>query len=74
MSVIDDATLARISFEARQILFWRTVLTLLAGFFYGLGFVAARVLGLVWLALAWVFTAVRVGWREGRKPYSRPRA
>lgn len=74
MSVIDDATLNQISFEARQILFWRTVLLVLARLFWGVGFVAARAFGLLWLALAWVFTAVRVGWLEGRKPYQRPRA
>jgi len=74
MSVIDDAALNRISFEARQILFWRTVLLVLARLFWGVGFVTARAFGLLWLALAWVFTAVQVGWREGRKPYQRPRA
>lgn len=68
MVVLDDATVELITVRAREIRFWRTVLTLLAGLFYGIGWTAARVCGGVWLALAWMFTAVRVGWQEGRKP------
>jgi hypothetical protein len=72
MAFLDDVLTrvptAQITREARQIHFWRTVLTLLAGLFFGLGWLAARGFGFAWFALAWTATAVKVGWVEGRKP------
>lgn len=67
MVVLDDATLAQISTRARQISFGRTLLTLIAGLLFGLGWVTARVLGLLWLGLAWSAVAIKLGWTEGRK-------
>lgn len=63
--------LERISAEAREVRFTRTVLTLLAGLLFGLGWVVARACRVVWAALAWAVTAVRVGWREGLADRSR---
>ena len=37
MVVLDDTTVDLISRQARDIHFWRTTLTLLAGLFYGIG-------------------------------------
>lgn len=65
--------LGRISERARQVHFWRTVLTLLAGLLFAVGWVVAKGFGVVWLAVAWTATAVVVGWQEGRKNASRPR-
>lgn len=58
----------RITAQAREVRFWRTVLTALAGVLFGLGWLAARGFAAVWLAVSWAVVAVRVGWREGRKP------
>jgi hypothetical protein len=58
----------RISKQAKEVRFWRTVATVLAGLLWGLGWCAAKVCALVWLALAWAVTAVRVGWADARRP------
>lgn len=60
--------LEQITREAREIHFWRTVLTLLAGLLYGVGWVVGKALGVLWLAGAWVVAAVKVGYREARAP------
>lgn len=57
--------LERISAEARELKFARTMLTLLGGLLFGLGWIVARACRAVWSALAWSVAAVRVGWREG---------
>ena len=51
---------------AREIKLGRTLLTLLAGLFYVLGWVAAKVVGVIWFGIAWSYTAAKVGWNEGR--------
>lgn len=58
----------RINRQARDIHFWRTVLTILAGLLFGIGFLTAKAFGVAWLAMAWTATAVRVGWQDARKP------
>lgn len=63
-AVLDRVPVQRISDEARQVHFGRTVLTLIAALFYGLGWLVAK----VWLAVAWCATAVKVGWQEARTP------
>ena len=67
MAIIDPALTARISTEARDVHFGRTVLTILATLLFGLGWIAAKAVTLTWLALAWSATAIKVGWQEGRK-------
>lgn len=56
-----------ITAQAREVHFWRTVLTVIAALLFGLGWVMAKTFALVWLAFAWSAVAVREGWREGRK-------
>lgn len=68
MAVLDAVPLDRITAEARQVHFGRTVLTLLAAVLFGIGWTVAKVFGVVWLTLAWTATAVKVGWVEARKP------
>lgn len=65
-SVIDRVPVDRITAEAREVTFVRTVLTLVAMVLWGVGWVAGKVLGAIWLALAWSATAVKVGWIEAR--------
>lgn len=64
---VDRVPVERISTEAREVRFWRTVLTVLAGLLFGLGWLAAKAFGLLWLAAVWSATAVKVGWQEGRR-------
>lgn len=62
----------RINERARQIHFWRTVLTLIAGLLFGLGWTVAKGFGGLWLVLTWTATAVAVGWQDARRPTSTP--
>lgn len=57
----------RINEQAKQVRFWRTVATVLAGLLWGLGWLAAKVCAVAWLALTWAAVAVRVGWTDGRQ-------
>ncbi len=66
MAVLEQIPIQRITDEARQVHFGRTVLTVIAGLLFGLGWVTAKTLGGLWLALAWSVTAVRLGWVEAR--------
>ena len=59
LNVLGRVPTDRITREARDIRFWRTVLALVAAVLFGVG----------WLAVAWTATAVKVGWQEGRKPH-----
>lgn len=65
--VLERVPVERINREARETHFWRTVLTLVAGLLYGVGWLAAKGFTLLWLVLAWSAVAVRVGWQEGRR-------
>lgn len=67
-TMIDRIPLERITTEAKEVHFGRTVATLIAGLLYMLGWVVAKVFGAFWFAAAWAATAVKVGWDEGRKP------
>lgn len=68
-AVLDRVPVDRITAEARKIRFWRTVLTLLAGLLFLIGWSVAKAFGVAWLVAAWTATAVKVGWLEGRKPH-----
>lgn len=57
----------KISEQAKEVRFWHTVATALAGLLWGLGWLTAKAFALVWLALAWAVVAVRVGWADGRR-------
>ena len=52
-----------ITAQAREVHFGRTVLTLVAAVFFGLGWVVAR----AFFCVAWCGTAVRLGWQAGRQ-------
>lgn len=66
MTVLDHVPMDRITREAREVHFVRTLLTALAGLFWLLGFSVAKALGGLWFAAAWVATAVRLGWSDAR--------
>jgi len=67
MVTVDTVVLDRITKQAREIRFSRVLLTVLAGIFYGIGWITARGFGVLWLALTWSAVAVKVGWQEGRR-------
>jgi hypothetical protein len=65
--VLEHVPVEQINRQAREIHFWRTMLTLCAGLLFGLGWLVAKAFAVAWLAMAWTATAVKVGWQEGRK-------
>lgn len=71
MTVLDRVPVERITAEARQVEFGRMLLTLIGAVFYAVGWVAAKVFGVLWFAAAWSATAVKVGWQDGRSPRGR---
>lgn len=62
VEAVHRVPVARISDEARQVRFWRTVLTVLAGVLWLVGWSLSK----VWLAVAWCCVAVKVGWNDAR--------
>ena len=56
--------LAVINTEAKQVQFSRFVLTLLAGVLYGIGWTVRKLFVVLWLAIAWSWTALKLGWQE----------
>lgn len=66
MTFFDQALTERITVEARQVHFWRTVLTVVAGLLFGLGWISYKAVAGLWLVMAWCAAAVKVGWQEAR--------
>lgn len=66
MTFFDHVLTDRITVEAREVRFWRTVLTVVAGLLYGLGWLSYKALAGLWFVAAWCAAAVRVGWQEAR--------
>lgn len=66
MTFFDEALTERITVEARQVHFWRTVLTVVAGLLFGLGFITYKTFAALRFAAAWAGAAVKVGWQEAR--------
>ena len=60
--------LDEITEQAREVRPARTVLTLIAGALFGLGWLAAKAFAVAWLCLSWSWTAVRVGWQSAHGP------
>jgi hypothetical protein len=56
----------RITAQARTVKFSHVLLTLIAAVLYAVGWAAGKVLGAIWLAIAWSGTAVKVGGVEAR--------
>jgi hypothetical protein len=71
VSFFDDVLTERITVEARQVHFWRTVLTVVAGILYGVGWLTYKVLAGTWFVLAWCGAAVRVGWQEAHSTHQK---
>lgn len=65
-TMLDRVPVDRITTEAREVHFRRTVLTVLAGLLWLVGWSAGKAFTAVWFALAWAWTAVRLGWSDAR--------
>lgn len=68
---VDRVPVERITAEAKQVSFWRSVLRLLAAVLFGLGWLTAKAFAVLWLAGVWSVTAVRLGWQEARRGAAR---
>lgn len=67
-TVLDRVPVDRITEQARQARPGRTLLTLIAGALFGIGWLAAKAFAVVWLAGTWSWTAVGVGWQSAHGP------
>lgn len=65
-NVLDQVPVGRITEEARRVRFGHTVLAVVAGVLYGLGWLAAKAFGVLWLTVAWAGVAVKIGWVDAR--------
>lgn len=63
---LDRLAVDRITHQARDVHFGRTLLTLLGSMFFALGWLAFKVAAVLWLACVWCAVAVREGWRTAR--------
>jgi uncharacterized membrane protein YedE/YeeE len=68
VALIERVPVERINEQAQQMRFWRAVGTVLAGLFWGIGWLAAKGCAVAWLGIAWAVAAVRVGWTDARRP------
>lgn len=70
-TILDRVPVERITAQAREVHAGKTLMTLVAGLFFVIGWVAFRVVAVVWLAMVWCAVATREGWRESRKAEAR---
>lgn len=66
-AILDRVPVDRITAEARQVHAGRALLLASAAVLYAVGWCAAKTVAVLWLAAAWTFTAVKVGWQDGRR-------
>jgi len=64
--VLDQVPVGRITEEARGVRFGYTLLAVIAGLLYGLGWLTAKAFGLLWFAVAWAGVAIKLGWTDAR--------
>lgn len=62
----------RITREAREVQFGRTLLTIIAAVLFGLGWIVAKTFTVLWLVVTWSAVAVKLGWQAGRSPAPQP--
>lgn len=65
---LDRVPVDQITAQARAVRPGRTVLTVIAGALFGLGWVVAKVFAVAWLCVTWSWAAVGVGWAAGHGP------
>ncbi|MFW6033982.1 MAG: hypothetical protein ACOC9R_02500 [bacterium] len=67
-TLLERVPVERITAEARELHPGRTLLTLIAGLLYLIGWLVGKIFTVVWVAVTWSFAAVKVGFVEARKP------
>ncbi len=69
--VLDRVPVDRITAEAREIHFGRTILTAIAAVLFAIGWTLGKIVSGVralWVIfVAWPYAAVKVGWKEARR-------
>jgi hypothetical protein len=65
-SLLGRVPVEEITRQAREVHPGRVLLTVIGGLLFAAGWLAAKLAGAAWLALAWSGTAVQVGWRDAR--------
>jgi hypothetical protein len=60
--------LDRVEAEAQRISIGRGLLTLIAGMFYVLGWLAGKVVLGVAATVTWSIAAAKIGWQDARRP------
>ena len=64
--LVDRGQLDEITRQAREVHPVRTLLTLIASLLFGIGWLAYKIVAVLWLAAAWMFVATRAGWRVAK--------
>lgn len=72
MTALDTVPVDRITARAREAHFGRLLLTLIGSLLFGLGWLAFKIVRVLWFAGAWCAFAVAEGWQQARKETSGP--
>ncbi len=64
MTAFDGSFVDRVNSEAKDIQFWRTVLTAVAAVLYGVGWLIGWLFKGTWLVITWCYAAGRVGFMD----------
>lgn len=65
--VLERVPVGRITEQAKQVKFHLTLLAVVAGVLYGIGWLVAKAFTVVWFVIAWCGVAVKIGWVDARK-------
>jgi hypothetical protein len=66
--MLERIDLERVATEAHQIDIGRTLLTLVVGFFWLLGWTAGKICIVLAAAITFAAAAIKVGWQDAHKP------
>lgn len=72
-AITERIPVAEVSRRAHQVRFGPAILAIVTGVLFGAGWAVAKLLSTLWLALAWVWTAARLGWDHAQLRAATPR-
>jgi hypothetical protein len=72
VTVLDTVPVDRITARAREANPVRLLLTLIGSLLFGLGWLAFKIVRVLWFAAAWCAFAAAEGWQQARKETSGP--
>lgn len=67
MTVFGGSFVDRVNEEAKDVEFWRAVLTVIAAVLYGVGWTIGWVFKGTWLVVTWCYAAAKVGFMDARR-------